>query len=85
VVSRPVSAEERPLTENFVGSIFTLAGAPAWVCAALALAYFGLITVLACTATFARSPARRRAALVVLQLLWVRRSERSRSETPDSL
>lgn len=47
----------------------SMLAAPAWAVGITVLAYDMLIVVLACTATFARSPRLRRDALTVLRVL----------------
>jgi hypothetical protein len=48
--------------------------------AVVRVGYFGLVVVLAMTAVFAPTPTRRKAALEVLRLVWVRRKTSSRDD-----
>jgi hypothetical protein len=48
--------------------------------AVIGIGYFGLVAVVAITAVFASKPTRRKAALEVLRVLWIRRGTSSRDD-----
>ena len=55
-------------------------GAGSWLFAVIGIVYFSLVAVVAITAVFASKPTRRKAALEVLRVLWIRRGMSSRDD-----
>jgi hypothetical protein len=60
-----------------VEQLFVAAQGSSLLFAVLAVVYLGLVVVLAITAAFAPTPTRRKAALDVLRVVWLRRGTSS--------
>ena len=67
-----------------MAQLFEAAQGSSLLLAVVGVIYLGLVVVLAITAVFASSPTRRKAALDVLRVVWVRRGASSSRDDGDS-
>jgi hypothetical protein len=63
-----------------VAQLFDAAQGSSLLLAVVGVIYFGLVVLLAMTAVFASKPSRRKAALDVLRVVWVRQGPSSRDD-----
>jgi hypothetical protein len=63
-----------------VAQLFEAAQGSSLLFAVVGVIYLGLVGVLAMTAVFASKPSRRKAALDVLRVVWIRRGTSSRDD-----